>query len=176
MDGDVIAAERLEAPCVIRAATVADAETIARHRAAMFRDMGFLDATTYAPMRDATRAYLERAIPAGEYHGWLAAAPDAPGAVVAGAGLQLRPMLPALRRRDGDIVVVTGVQGYVVNVYVEREWRRRGLARQLMTQVLATARALGVAQLGLHASAEGRPLYEALGFVPTSDMRYAGAL
>jgi hypothetical protein len=45
-----------------------------------------------------------------------------------------------------------------------------------MEHVLAGARAAAVSHLVLHASAEGRPLYEALGFKATNEMRYTGEL
>jgi GNAT superfamily N-acetyltransferase len=70
--------------------------------------------------------------------------------------------------------VATGPQGLIVNVFTERAWRRRGLAKMLMEQVIDGARTAGVSHLVLHASAEGRPLYEALGFRPTNEMRYSG--
>lgn len=38
------------------------------------------------------------------------------------------------------------------------------------------AREARVSHLVLHASSEGRPLYEALGFVATNEMRYTGEL
>jgi GNAT superfamily N-acetyltransferase len=64
----------------------------------------------------------------------------------------------------------------VLNVYVEPHWRRRGLARRLMQEILEWAPTAGVARLVLHASREGRPLYEALGFTATNEMRYGGRL
>src|SRR5262249_55056888 len=82
----------------IRRATVGDAAAIARHRAEMFRDMGDLPDDLYAELVDATRAWVERAIPAGEYAAWLALPADG-DEVVAGAGVQLRPLIPRPRAR-----------------------------------------------------------------------------
>ena len=45
-----------------------------------------------------------------------------------------------------------------------------------MDEILGWAPGAGIVRLVLHASADGRPLYEALGFVPTNEMRYTGAL
>jgi GNAT superfamily N-acetyltransferase len=59
----------------------------------------------------------------------------------------------------------------VLNVYVEPGWRRRGVARLLMQHVLGYVRAQGIARCTLHPSAEGKPLYESLGFAPTREMR-----
>jgi GNAT superfamily N-acetyltransferase len=159
----------------LRPATSADVPALTRQRAEMYRDMGVLPDDQYEPLRAAFAAYLSRALPAGEYVAWVATTGDRRD-VVAGAGLLLRPMLPALRRRDDAIDVALGPQGLVCNVFTERPWRRRGLARRLTETAIAGARERGVSHLFLHASAEGRPLYESLGFVPTSEMRYAGPL
>jgi GNAT superfamily N-acetyltransferase len=160
----------------IRPASLADVPTLARHRAEMFRDIHAIDDAQYEAMVDASRRYFETALPGGEYLAWLAEPVSSPGKVVAGAGLQLRRALPSIRHGTGDPRVITGPQGLILNVFTERAWRRRGLARQLMENVIAGARRAGVATLVLHASAEGRPLYEALGFKATNEMRYTGEL
>jgi predicted RNA polymerase sigma factor len=72
----------------IRRGTVNDAAVLARHRAEMFRDMGTLADALYPELVDATRAWMERGIPAGEYVAWLAS-PAGSDAVVAGAGIHL---------------------------------------------------------------------------------------
>jgi GNAT superfamily N-acetyltransferase len=66
-----------------------------------------------------------------------------------------------------------GAQGLVVNVYTEREWRRRGLGEMVMRAIIDWSKEHGVASLALHASDMGRPLYERLGFEPTNEMSYA---
>jgi GNAT superfamily N-acetyltransferase len=51
-----------------------------------------------------------------------------------------------------------------------------GLARALMYEILAWARATGLESLVLHTSPDGRALYEALGFAATNEMRFMGNL
>jgi GNAT superfamily N-acetyltransferase len=121
----------------------------------------------------ASREYFERAIPAGEYVGWVALPADTPDRVVAGAGVQLRRVLPAPRRTEAGGEVARDVQALVLNVFTERPWRRRGVAALLMHHVLGWARERGIRNVVLHASDGARPLYERLGFVPTSEMRLA---
>ena len=157
----------------IRRAGLADVPTIARHRAAMFRDMGRLDDDLYASLVEATRQLLTRMIPAGEYVAWLAA-PAGGVEVVAGAGVQLRTLLP--RPMEGRRAIRQGPEAIVLNVYTEPAWRRKGAARALMDHVIRWAREQRVGRLVLHASAEGRPLYQELGFEPTNEMRFTGAL
>ena len=51
------------------------------------------------------------------------------------------------------------------------EFRKRGIARQVMVQILDWIKGRGFHGVNLHASAEGRSLYEKLGFEPTNEMR-----
>jgi GNAT superfamily N-acetyltransferase len=53
---------------------------------------------------------------------------------------------------------------------VEPEHRRKGLAKRLMALAEARARELGVCYAILHSTRQGRPLYESLGWGPTSEM------
>jgi GNAT superfamily N-acetyltransferase len=141
----------------------------------MFSDMGRLPKELYQQLIEQTVRFLETAIPRDEYLGWLAAPADAPGKIIAGAGVQLRRTLPH-PTHEGERRLVSGRQGIVLNVYTEREWRKQGLARRLMEEVLKWARSSGLETLVLHASGEGRPLYERLGFVQTNEMRFGGDL
>src|SRR6266513_1388542 len=158
----------------IRRATAADAGVLARHRAEMFRDMSELPDDLYDTLVEAARAYFAAAIVDGRYVGWVAELDDPSGAIVAGAGLQLRDLLPrpdVARER-----LVRGPQALILNVFTERAWRRRGIADALMRELLRWCRGNGIESVVLHASGEGRPLYEKLGFTPTNEMRYGGGL
>lgn len=164
-------------PILLRDASIDDVPIVARHRAAMFEAMGLTQPAAVAPLVAATEAFLRDAIPRGEYRGWLAVMAGAPDRAVAGAGVQLRRVLPFPRARpDGRIDVADGNQAIVLNVYTEPEFRRRGLARRLMHEVLAWARARKLDSLVLHAAPDGRPLYEELGFTATGEMRFPGDL
>lgn len=156
----------------IRAATAADALILGQHRAGMFRDMGVLTDHLYQTLVDATRDYFEQAIPSGEYVAWVAYPTHRSQEIVAGAGVQLRRVLPHPKRPDGNELSL-GPQGIVLNVYTEPAWRRRGIALLLMRRVLEWASANDVTNLVLHASQDGRSLYEKLGFVQTNEMRFA---
>jgi GNAT superfamily N-acetyltransferase len=160
----------------VRRATVADADIIARHRAEMFSAMGLLPRPLYDEMVAATRQYLAEAMPAEKYMGWLGTPVGAPGEIVGGAGLLRRRVPPHPLNGPEEIALAVGRQGVILNVYTEPAWRRRGVAELLMRHILAWAAEAGLDTLVLHASAEARPLYERLGFVPTNEMRYAGAI
>jgi GNAT superfamily N-acetyltransferase len=154
----------------VRPATPDDAPALARHRVEMFRDMRRVPNETLAEeLRAATGPVLREWLAGGTYLGWVARPAGQPGEIVGGAGVQLLPRLP--RPSPGGEVIWRGPEAYVLNVYVERAWRRRGVASLLMQHVLADARDRGIATVSLHASADGRPLYERLGFAPTNELR-----
>jgi GNAT superfamily N-acetyltransferase len=153
----------------IRFATPVDAAIIARHRVAMFRDMGEVSTETLAAQLLAeSTAALTACLHDQSYIGWLAA--DDGGAVIGGAGVHIKPQLPRVSH-DGARVVTTPVP-LAVNVYTEPEWRGRGIARALMNVLMKWAAGKGTDRLVLHASDAGRPLYLTLGFEATNEMRW----
>lgn len=162
---------------LIRRATLADGEVVAYHRAAMFLAMGSATPEMLDCLISETGAYLCDAMRRDEYIGWLASLASRPDEIVAGAGVQVRRVLPFPRRRpDGRVDVAEGRQALVVNVYTEPMFRRRGLARCLMQEILAWAQQARLDSLVLHAAPDGRPLYEQMGFAATNEMRFTGDL
>ena len=147
-------------------ATAGDAPLLARYRVAMFRDMNRIAPSDEAALEGESAHTLRAAIARGEYVAWLLL--DDAGTPIGSAGLLIRSMLPRPAAGAGKLLI--GREGLVVNVFIDPAWRRRGLARQLMEAVIAWGRAEGLARLVLHASDDGRPLYEALGFSPTREM------
>jgi GNAT superfamily N-acetyltransferase len=154
----------------IRTCTPEDAATIARHRAAMFVEMGVVPSDELArQLRAASEPALLAAIRAASYVGWLAT--SGADAVIAGVGVHLKPNLPRIAE-DGTCVAVTDTP-LVVNVYTEPDWRQRGVARTLMKTAMDWCIARGFDRMLLHASDAGRPLYASLGFVASNEMRWA---
>jgi ribosomal protein S18 acetylase RimI-like enzyme len=159
----------LEPTFHVREATVADIPLLAGHRAAMFRDMGRLASDRQAALVRATVDYFREALPRGEYLGWVALSSASPAEPIGGAGVQLRPILP--RPAPAGDGIELGPEAIILNVYVEPAWRRRGVGEALMRSLLSALAQRKVRRIVLHASDEGRRLYERLGFVPTNEMR-----
>ena len=65
-----------------------------------------------------------------------------------------------------------GPRGLLYGLYTDPRFRRRGLARRIVLTAIESCRERGMTAVILHASDAGRPLYEMLGFEPTSEMRY----
>lgn len=158
----------------VRLAIAAEAPVLARHRAEMFRDMGELQDDQYGTLMTAAERDLAAWLAKGDYVSFVASPSERPGEIVAGAGIQIRYLLP--RPLPGGHGVLLGPEAIVVNVFTERAWRRRGIADQLMQHVIDWCRSHGIARLVLHASPDGRPLYERLGFESTNEMCYTGEL
>ena len=159
----------LEPAFQVREATVVDIPLLARHRAAMFRDMGRLAPDCEAALVRATAEYFRDALPRGEYLGWVAQSGLSPAEPIGGAGVQLRAILPRPRMADDGIEL--GPEAIILNVYVEPAWRRRGVGEALMRSLLTALAERKIRRIVLHASDGGRRLYERLGFVPTNEMR-----
>jgi len=145
----------------IRLATLDDAATLTAHRRGMFRDMGYRDDAALNAMAEKFLPWLKARMRAGEYLAWLATAED--GRVAAGAGLWLMDWPPHM--------IGSGRRGNILNVYTHPDFRRRGLARRVTEAAMLWCGQNGIDCVILHASKEGRPLYQALGFEPTNEMR-----
>lgn len=146
----------------LRYATLADVETIVSHRRRMFEDMGIAAPEIIADSMLPFVSWLRERLENGLYMGWLAQSHD--GQVVAGAGVWLMDWPTGPMHQGGPMA-------YVMNVFVEPEWRGQGLAHQMMQAILDWCRQKDIQTVDLHASEQGRPIYTRLGFMPTNEMR-----
>jgi GNAT superfamily N-acetyltransferase len=146
----------------IRPATLADADDIVALRRLMFEEMGRGEPAELERMEGDMRAYLARALPAGEFFAWMVE--DEAGAVASMGAAVIRQAPPTVHNH-------TGREAYVMNVCTYPQHRRRGLARWVMQTIIEWARTQGVGAVTLRASSQGRRLYEQMGFEPTTEMK-----
>jgi ribosomal protein S18 acetylase RimI-like enzyme len=145
-----------------RTATAADAPIISQQRHRMFVDAGRPDTQALKNMSSRFEPWVKDMIGQGKYIGWLTSDGDK---VVAGAGLMImdwppHPLDPGSHR------------GYLLNVYVHPEYRRKKLGSQLVERALAEARQRNIRVVSLHSTEAGRPMYESNGFRRTDEMFY----
>lgn len=141
-----------------------DAGLIASHRRAMFAAMGGFEESVLDDIRRASEPWTARMLANGRYLGWIVMEDGHP---VASAGMLILDWPPHPLDPVGE------TRAYLLNVFVEPEYRRRGLARELLVRCVEEAGRRGIGVVALHASKEGRPLYEALGFRITNEMMRA---
>lgn len=144
----------------VRPAVPSDAEELVRLRVVMFEAMG-RDVTVGDWQRPAVDAF-RRELGGSNL---IATVIDAPtGGLASCAAAFVRLDLP----RPGE----TGtVSAHLHNVCTDPAWRRQGLARVVVTELVAQLDDLGVRRSDLHASPDGLSLYESLGYKP-----YAGGV
>lgn len=146
---------------VIREATPDDIPEILRQRRAMYLDMDYADSPELAQMVSTCEQYLYKAMREGSFRSWLALSSDE---IVGGGAVLISPW-PS-HPYDLECRRAT-----ILNVYVYPEFRRQGIARQLMQTMIAWCRDEKFGQVNLHASKDGGHLYDSLGFEPTNEMK-----
>lgn len=146
----------------------------------MFEGMGYDDPEVLERVAEASRKYFLENMPTGRFRVWVACALDADeagikretrsdfigtcgGELIASIGLVVHSAPP----RPSNLV---GKTGYIMNLVTLPAWRRRGIASALLSHVIEVLRAEGVPPVTLHASEEGRGLYEELGFWVGNDL------
>lgn len=149
----------------IRRGTIADIPSILRQRRGMMAEMGMAGgAGDWEPYAALFSDFARRGISDGSYQQWLAE--TFAGEVIAGGAVFIIPWIgnPQDHRLQ---------RAFIVNVFTEPGFRRRGIARQLVQTMTDWCREHGFRSVRLVASEMGRPLYASLGFVPTSEMKLA---
>jgi GNAT superfamily N-acetyltransferase len=141
----------------IRRDSADDLDLLCRMRLAFLADHRGVDVESLGEdLAAATRAVIAAGQAAGTMLSWLAEDDDRAVGLVSLLLLQMPP-------RPVD---VRTAEGYVINMYVEPAARRGGVGRALLGACVTAARARGLRRLLLHATDDGRPLYEGVGFAP----------
>lgn len=146
---------------IIREATPEDIPEILRQRRGMYLDMGYEDSPSLAGMLSSCKPYLSQALAQGSFRGWQALLRER----IAGGGAIVINPWPS-HPYDLECRRAT-----ILNVYVYPEFRRQGIARRLMQTMIAWCQQQRFAAVYLHASEDGRHLYESLGFLPSNEMK-----
>lgn len=140
---------------MVREALAADIPALTDLRMALFCELGELAQPDADPaLRQATQAYFIQAQQEGSARTWLVEEGGEPVACATQA-LFVRPPYP------GNLA---GREGYLLNFYTRPAWRKRGMARALLHAMVTHAREQQLGKLWLHASDQGRALYETFGF------------
>ncbi|MET9290663.1 GNAT family N-acetyltransferase [Streptomyces sp. NPDC003077] len=146
----------------VRQAVEDDVAELVRLRALLFETLGgdfFHPASGGDDWRSALAAVLKEQVTSDAVRILVVEGED--GLAACGIGT-IDQRLPGPHLRNGRI-------GHVIGVVTDPAYRRRGHSRAIMRDLLAWFRAREVARVDLYASAEGEPLYRALGFAEHPD-------
>lgn len=136
----------------IRRATKEHIDWIIRHRIGMFRDMDWSedDLESTEPL---VRKYLEESWD-DRITCFLALENSQ---IVGGCAVTLFPILPSSQTPGG-------LHGYIHNLFVERDYRRRGIATQLLDHAISFCKENNVSKCWLHSTDMGLSIYLKSGF------------
>ena len=166
----------------IREGRIDEVDRLVALRRAMFEGMGIDDPEVLERVAEASRSYFAENMPTGLFRVWVAVASGVNTGGVPGSGRTgtcvgecSASIEPDEERPIASIGLVihsapprptnlVGKTGYIMNLVTLPAWRRRGIARALLSHVVEVLRAEGVPLATLHASDQGRKLYEDLGF------------
>jgi GNAT superfamily N-acetyltransferase len=144
----------------IRRATLDDLPHVLRFRRGMLSDMGSPGETALDRMEEAAATFLRESFADGSCLVWIAE-DERP---VACGMLHVVPWIPSTIDPSTRRV-------WVHNMYTEPAYRRRGIAAEILLVMLAWCRSQGFLSVTLHASEQGRGVYERLGFRASNEMR-----
>jgi len=145
----------MESLLTIRQANIEDIPLLLAWRKAMMRDITNCDEAQIAASVAAFTPWLEGMMAQpGRVMTFIGAADGEPCAC---AMVWVHEWYPGL----GDIATQ---RGYILNVYTEPAWRRRGFAGQLVRQCVDWLRQQDIRIVSLHASPHGQSVYANQGF------------
>jgi GNAT superfamily N-acetyltransferase len=139
-----------------------DLDLLVSHRQMMWEDIHPELRARIRRSETLTRNWIERRLADGRLIGFIARTPD--GKVAGSCCVWTREEQPRPTNPRQEVP-------YLMSVYTEKPYRRQGVARSVVKKALKWCRDNRYERVVLHASEEGRSLYESLGFKRTYEMR-----
>lgn len=151
----------------LRAATLADLDTLVRHRRRMWEDMGGYSSQQLDDADPVYRRWAYSRLKTGTLLGFIIE--DGDGHPAASGCLWLQEVHP--RPCDPGQREPAREQPYLLSMFTEPPARGRGLAREIVRAAKRIAIERGYPRMSLHAAPAGRGIYEKEGFRQTAEMR-----
>ncbi len=139
-----------------------DIELLVRHRLSMWRDIHPEFGDPVPGTEERTRMWIKEKLSACRLIGFIAKTRDGQ---VAGSGciwLREQPPLPMTSHLETP---------YLMSMFTEEAFRRRGVAKLIAETAVVWCRSRGYERINLDASESGKLLYEKLGFKAGYSMR-----
>ena len=140
-----------------------DVNLLAEHRKKMWLDIHPEFEKEVRATEKRTRKWIERQLANGSLIGLVVRTAD--GEAVGSGCIWLREEQP--RPTSMRLVVP-----YLMSMYTEKGFRRQGVAKLIVKGALKWCREKNYDRVILHASNEGRAVYEGLGFELSNEMRF----
>lgn len=139
-----------------------DVDLLTSHRLSMWKDIHPELSSVIESTADTTRQWILEKIRQGRLHPFIARSEQG---VVAGSGCIL---INATQPRPSTSKMEVP---YLLSMYTEMHARRQGVATMITRAAVDWCRNRGYDRVVLHASKEGRRVYEKIGFEPSNEMR-----
>ena len=146
----------------VRKAGLRDLDTLVHQRRAMWKALGIMNNELHVKGDRVYKRWARARLKNHQLIAWVVKSSD--GRVAGGGCVWLQSVQPRPHRE-------TMVQPYLLSMYTEPEFRRRGVASTVVKEAIEWCRRNKYERLMLHASETGRKVYGKLGFKRTSEMR-----
>lgn len=148
----------------IQEATCGDIEQLAIHHRKMFEEIWEdksqkLEAAEANKIEKAYFEKLEKQIPVGSCKDWVVKNGDQ---IIASGAISIVSYVPVPQDTNQNIA-------YLHSMYTEKKFRGRKFAQQIIERAIQYCQKNGIIRVILNSSDTGKPIYEKLGFVSSSD-------
>ncbi|MCC8164254.1 MAG: GNAT family N-acetyltransferase [Lachnospiraceae bacterium] len=145
---------------IYKRATIEDLDLLTETRIRVLRAANRL--SDDADMSEVAREsyhYYQEALQDGSHIAYLVFDGECP---VGAGGVSFFQVMPTYHNPSGK-------KAYIMNMYTDPAYRRRGIALHTLDLLVQDARKQGITAISLEATQMGRPLYEKYGFVKMED-------
>ena len=141
-------------------ATMDDIEVLTETRICVLRAANKLsDDVDMTQVKKQSYEYYKEALPKEEHVAYLVFDDEI---FVGAGGVSFFRVMPTYHNP-------TGRKAYIMNMYTNPEYRRKGIAMKTLDLLVGEAKKKGISVISLEATDMGRPLYEKYGFVKMND-------
>jgi len=141
----------------IRRATITDVDMLVKLRMELLYEVGNLINIDNKTIAEANREYFLDNLPNGRFMSWIA---EINREIVGASGLLIYQRPPVA----GNI---SGLEGYIMNMYTIPEMRGRGVASLLVEAIINYVKSTEAKRIFLHAAPTVQALYKKHGFQKT---------
>ncbi|MDH4262084.1 MAG: GNAT family N-acetyltransferase [Spirochaetia bacterium] len=142
-----------------RKATIDDISILTELRIEFLKEVKGADLENKNDMYYNIEKYLNNHITDESFIAWLCVFENE---VIATSGISFYEVPPSHSN-------ITGKIGYIMNMYTKKPYRRKGIASILFEKIIEEGLERKVGKLSLHASKDGKSLYQKYGFIENND-------